>query len=422
MKKEKKRILLATDSYYYLPTANGICVEAIANELTNQNIETHVLCFRRDNEPKDEIVNNIHVHRIKMDWVNQLRYKYESRKQDFLQILYKKIMILLNRLEAMLFIKWFPMRSPLFCIRYLREMKKLQYKYKYDVIVASYCPFEAAYALGKIKQYDNVKTAIYCLDSFTNLKKRFFLSVEFQDKRAWKWEKSFFKVSDLILVLKCHEKHYRKDRYSEFDERISIVDIPHIIERKKNVDQLKKEKNDPIKMVYAGKIRDDLLQPVIQLLTPFLREGILILDIYGRNTSELLDTLCEPDVRSKINLKGFISHEKMIEVEETSDILLSMGNSNTDFIPSKIFEYISLRKKILHIYNYDNDSSLPYYKLYPSSCCLDVKNDLEDNIRKMRHFLNEPLNELDFNDIKCLYEKNTPQYTANVIIDLVDKA
>lgn len=416
---KKKRILFATDSYYNLPTANGICVEALANELNNQGIETHILCFRHGNEKKD-IINGIYIHRIKMDWVNRLRYKYESRKQDTLQVIYKYIMILLNRIEAMIFLQWFPMRSLVFCRRYLKEMKLLQSRYHYDMILASYCPFEAAYAIGKIKKYADVKTSVYCLDSFTNLKKRFFMSAEFQDKRAWKWEKEIYNSCDMIFNLKCHEKHYFQSRYDCFKEKMFIVDIPHMIEHKVLENQSTKKHKESIRMVYAGSIRNDLLEHVVKLLSPFFKERAVVWDIYGRNTGELFNKLCDADVRQQIELKGFIPHDQMIAEEQSSDILLSMGNANTDFIPSKIFEYISLGKKILHIYSYDRDSALPYYNLYPNSCCINVKDDYINNIEKIRNFLSSPCVELRFEDIKKLYEKNTPKYTVDLITDFIN--
>lgn len=420
--KKKIKILLATDSYYHLPTANGICVEAIANELNNQEVETHVMCFKRGDEKYEETINGICIHRIRMDWVNQLRYKYESRSQDTLQLLYKYLMILLNRFEAMFFLKWFPMRSPLFSNRYLKEMKLLQSKYQYDMILASYCPFEAAYAVGKIKKYTDVKTSIYCLDSFTNLKKRFFMSAEFQDKRAWKWENKIFKSCDMIFNLKCHHKHYSQSRYDSFKEKMFIVDIPHMIEHKLKENETIKKTNEPLRMVYAGKIRDDLLEHVIKLLSAFFKEKALVWDIYGRNTGELVDKFCDADIRKQIELKGFISHNQMIKEEQSSDILLSMGNANTDFIPSKIFEYISLGKKILHIYSYEQDSALPYYDLYPNSCCININDNHIVNLNKIREFLNSPSKEMKFVDIQELFKENTPKYTVDLIIDFIKKS
>lgn len=418
--KRNKRILLATDSYHNFPTANGICVEAIANELNNQGIETHVLCFRHGNEIKEDIIFGTYIHRIKMDWVNQLRYKFESRKQDALQVVYKKLMILLNRFEAMIFLRWFPMRSLVFCRRYLKEMKILQNKYNFDMIIASYCPFEAAYALGKIKKYVDVKTSIYCLDSFTNLKKRFFMSPEFQDKRAWKWEKEIFNSCDMILNLKCHEKHYSQSRYDSFKEKMFIVDIPNMIEYKTLENQPTNKHKESIRIIYAGLVRYDLLEHVVQLLSPFFKEGDIVWEIYGRNTGELFNKINDIEVRRKIELKGFIPREQMIIEEQNSDILLSMGNANTDFIPSKIFEYISLGKKILHFYSYNLDSALPYYSMYPNSCCINIKDDYTNNVNKIRNFICSPYVELRFEVIKKIYEKNTPEYTVNLITDFIN--
>ena len=45
-----KKILFVTDSYGWKATANGICVEEIANCFQNNDYEVHVLCHQRKTE------------------------------------------------------------------------------------------------------------------------------------------------------------------------------------------------------------------------------------------------------------------------------------------------------------------------------------------------------------------------------------
>lgn len=414
-----KKILFLTDSYYSYPTANGICVEEIADELVNNGYEVHVLCYKHEKNEKDNKINGIFIHKINMDIVNTLRYKYEKFPNSKYNILLKKLMIVINRIQAMLFIHWFPMRNPVFCIRYLKKVIKLYKNFKFDLIIASYCPFEAAYSILKIKKYANVKTGVYCLDSFTNLKKRFFMSAEFQDKRAWKWEKNIYEKSDFIINLNCHKKYYEKERYTKFKNKMYFADIPHIIKRngKNCTNNLKKDNR--IRILYAGALRDELIKPLLEYLNIFLCEGKIYLDIYGRSTGELFYKYCDEKAKDNINLKGFIQHNDILEEEKNSDILLSMGNSDTDFIPSKIFEYISLGKKILHIYSYDKDSALPYYEKYPNCCCVNIRNDSQENIKLISDFIEKPLVDLTFEDIEKIYIQNTPIFTVNIINKMI---
>lgn len=414
------KILLATDSYHSYPTANGICVEEIADELLKQNFEVHILCFRHEKENIEDICNGIYIHKINMDIVNKLRFKYEKNPKSKKSLILKKIMITINRIQAVLFIHWFPLRNPLFCSRYLKKMKKLQKQYKYDIIIGSYCPFEAAYAVSRIKENDNVVTGLYCLDSFTNLKKRFFMTVDFQDKRAWKWEKLFFEKSDFIINLNCHREHYKKERYKVFSDKMYLSDIPHII--KKNYYNSEENQNeDKIRILYAGALRDELIKPLLEYLEPFLCEKYIYLDIYGRSTGEFFDKYCTDNVREQIHMKGFVQHDEIIRQEYSSDILLSLGNSNTDFIPSKIFEYISLGKKILHIYSYSKDSALPYYEKYNNCCCININDDSEYNKKLIKDFLKKPERKISFEEIENVFIQNTPGFTVDIIKKYIKK-
>lgn len=410
-----KKILLATDSYHYAPTANGICVEELAHEFLKEGNQVHVLCFQHGRESQEEIIENIQIHRIRMDWVNQLRFLYEKKLTGFRQKFVKAIMIILNRFEAIAFLHWFPIRSPLFCYRYTKKIEKLQNLYNYDIIIASYAPFEAAYALYKLDKKYIVKKCLYTLDSFTNLKQRFFLSPEFQDKKGWEWEKKIYGVCDLILNMKCHESHYSQDRYFPYIGKMKIVDIPHMIFDNSYCVGKQIEKQTII--LYAGAIRKDIFPYVMRLLTPFLRGGGK-LEIYGRTTIDFFKGQLTPEILKNVYAHGFVDREEVLKAEKHADILLSMGNSNSDFIPSKIFEYIASGQKILHIYNYEHDSALPYYLKYPNSCCINTKDDFYYNMYKFERFMRLQPQKMSFKYLKETYYMNTPEYTVHTIMSL----
>ncbi len=416
-----KKILIATDSFHKYPTANGICVEEIARELVLRKYEVHVLCFRHPGDKINEMINEIHIHRLKMDLINKLRFKYETKTKSRLRLFYKYMMILVNRIKAVLFIHWFPMRSPFFANRYLRMMKKINDAYCFDAIISSYCPFEAAFSLMKIKKENsNLKLGIYMLDSLTNLNKRFFMSERFQEKKAWRWEEKIFEKADFIINMRCHRRHYTKEKYTRFAEKMYFSDIPHIINHD-NLIRINHEKNKPLRMIYAGFMRNDILEKVITLLSPFLKNNRIQLELYGRSTYEMLNRICDKSILKNIFIRGFVQHEEILVEEYNSNILLSLGNANTDFIPSKTFEYISLGKKILHIYSYEKDPTLYYYGLYPNSCCINVNDELNNNIEKINNFLEKDEIEIKYDSIKEIFLQNTPEFTVDIIEKYITK-
>ncbi len=411
----KKRILLATDSYNgKCVTANGICVQYIAKEFAKHNYEVDIICYKHPNEQTHEIVENINLNRIRPNLVNKLRFAYETGENNSFRKIFKKCMVALNRIQTLLFINWFPMRNPLFCRRYAKEMEKLCLKKKYDIILASYCPFEAIYSAWKIKKKYNVITCMYSLDSLSNfLGNRFFMSEKSQREKGYRWEGKFFRACDLILNMKCHKEYYNQQKYSIYTNKFRYVDFPHIVTTHDDYEVL-----DSNLLLYAGSVRTSYFTEVITLLHDVLLTGYR-LEIYGGNTDRDLGVESKQMNLMNIYLKGRVEHEMLLKIEEMAVCFISMGNygNSSNFVPSKIFEYIATGKKIIHFYKNENDSCVPYLKRYDGCCLINVNEDMDKSKAIIRKFLDSPFKPIDAKQIKKVFNMNTPEYTYKIIND-----
>ena len=74
-----------------------------------------------------------------------------------------------------------------------------------------------------------------------------------------------------------------------------------------------------------------------------------------------------------VHLSGTVSAEKCIELTDSADILINVGNTCANQMPSKVFEYISSGKPILNIYFNDKELAMKYLKKYP--CIMNVRSD-----------------------------------------------
>ncbi len=414
----RKRILFATDSFDgQWATANGVCVSEIAGEFVKNRYEVHILCFKHKKEEKEEKkYSGMIIHRIDTDIVNKLRFYYESKNSGLLCEIAKLLMIIINRLEAVMFLKWYPMRRPLFCYSYYNRMERLQKMYNYDMIVASYCPFEAVYSIYRMKKKYNVKTCMYALDSLSNFTKRFFMSGTYQNRKGYEWEKKIYKSTNLILNMKCHEVYYNKKRYDLYRDKMKIVDFPHIIKYKLNSKETE-NKNRKKTLIYAGSIRGQYIQQVLEILSDILKNHEYEFLIYGGNSVKDIG-LSQDNLRKlNVRLMGRISHGEMLKIEDDADCLISMGNvgSSSSFVPSKIFEYISLGLKIIHFYENEDDSCLDYFERYPNCCIVSVKNNIETSKKRIYSFLTNHTERIGFENISRKFAMNTPQYTFHII-------
>lgn len=406
------RILLTTDSYHFSPTANGICVEEIADELKKSGHEVHILCFKHQDDKYEDNINGIHVHRIRMDIVNKLRFLYEKKLSGWKQTVVKKTMMAINRTEAILFLHWYPMRSPLFCERYKKKVEELQKQYNFDIIVASYNPFVAAYTLAMLDKELNVKKCLYALDTFTNHKKRIFLSREYQDKKGWIWEQKIYARCDLILNLKCHENHHKQSRYDIYRDKMRIVDIPHMIKFDTGEKDVQPDRR---KMLYAGNFYKDIAGDVFNVLSEIILSNAVTLEIYGRNDCESLQKYAQKEVAQKIIFGGFIDRDEVLKKESQADILLSIGDPGTDCISCKIFEYIAFGGKVLHLYKGSMDPNYRYFDKYKNACCINLELPTEESKKKIADFINAEFERIPFEEIQELYRENLPAYTTRYI-------
>ncbi len=409
------KILFVSDSYKNRPTANGICVEEIINGFGADKYEIHVLCIRQGNELEDEKISGVYVHRIKADLVHYLRHCYESRKRGMSQTVFHELMRLVNRIETFFFMGLFPMRNPLFALRFAQKLDRLYKKYSFDCVIASYCPFESVYAAYKLKC--NVNTVFYFLDSISNQKVAIRLPEGFLDRTGWNWEKRFFTQADMVLNMDCHRKHYENTRYEDFRIKMEIVDIPHMIYHKVSN---RENREKALVIVYAGAIRENLITDTIDILAPFLTDGNAELHFYGRNPVLYIESYCRKKHLKNVFFEGAIPHDEMIEIESRADVLLNMGNTDMDFTPSKIFEYMSFGGKILHVYRDTQDSCLPYFAKYPNSCCINVNENFDVNIDKVKAFINAKADRVPFGAVENFFELNTPQYTISKIQKVIE--
>lgn len=103
---------------------------------------------------------------------------------------------------------------------------------------------------------------------------------------------------------------------------------------------------------------------------------------------------------------GWIPYEKLKYELQNSDILLNLAHLQGKQISSKIFEYMSYGKPILHILYKDEDVNLRYLENYSLSLLLradDITGNtdtIEENLIKLS-WLSLAFDDLN-DDIKCM--------------------
>lgn len=76
-----------------------------------------------------------------------------------------------------------------------------------------------------------------------------------------------------------------------------------------------------------------------------------------------------------ISLKGWVDKIRLEKAYEEADAFISIAEKNGKQMSSKIFEYMSFGKPIIHIYYVDNDVNLRYLRQYSKALCIKASAD-----------------------------------------------
>ena len=74
-----------------------------------------------------------------------------------------------------------------------------------------------------------------------------------------------------------------------------------------------------------------------------------------------------------INFLGAVDHFEALKLQQQADILVNIGNSQSDQLPGKVFEYLVSDKPIFHIRGCSQDPTESY--LNDHSCAFVADND-----------------------------------------------
>ena len=422
-----KKILIILGSYFPKPSPNGICVKQVASELKNREIEVTILATKSRGLTDSEIIDSVIVHRIKPRLFQRMVEWCDSNRNVKLSHIFRKIALIINKINNILFFPLWPLVSPLYTYRYYKKAKELHEKNKYDGILCVYTPIDALIAGSLMKKkYKDITLMFYFLDTLSGGVAPKLFSRRWLEKRGYKWDNKLVNIADSIFVMESHRAHYGKPLYNKFRDKIKIIDIPLMREiiyhPNKSEISLSKEK---INLVYTGSLLKHIKNPtyMLKVFSYINRTSDIELHIFGSgDCNDLLDEYSEGEKGIPLFVHGQVEHIIANNAMMESDILINIGSLVDSQIPSKIFEYVATGKPIISFYKNDTEPSIPYLTQYPLS--LLIKEDwdrIEDNAKLIIDFVHKAKGKsIDYSDIKDMYRNNTPEPLVNYILRMIE--
>lgn len=410
------KILILSDSYFPLANANGVCVQQLASALMSIGYNVHVYALQYTDQELKEEIGGVMVHRSTHNFGNFHHASLPHVKKNKINVkemarsFKNKLYVPFYPLPAIKTIKWF-----------CRDTQRLNEAYGFDCILSVCHPFHSLVAglLMKRKSKDSC-WMIYTLDSLSNGMSVSTISDQKRMKKGWQWEKFFYKYADAVFNLRCNEKHYAQPRYDFFRFKMFLVDIPlfNRITIHTKASYFDKSK---VHFVYSGSLAEAYRNPqyLCQLFTEINKNERYCLHFYSKGCENFLEQLNEKE--NGIMLHGYVSREEALGSMLDADVLVSIGNRVSDMIPSKIFEYMSAGRKIIHLFQNEKDAALPYLKQYPYALLIDENGDFNSNVKNVIEFVNKDDPEMSFDEMASLFEENRPMYTVRQMDDILKK-
>ena len=417
-----RKVLFIIQSYPSERSANVLCDEKIMQALISTGkYEVHCLCYRYGDQPLEDMINGIHVHRWDRGpwWRLYSKAAYREVKNGKAVI---KLHRILMRFKQIMFIPLFPFYEPLLAISFKNKAIELYNRIPFDMVIAEHNGLDTLYAGWRLKQIKNPAFIPIFWDSLSGGFRPKYLPAQFVDKRKCKLEERVLDDCDCAIMMQSHETHER-NLYAENLEmlkKIAFLDIPYLDVNNSNSG--KHTHADKINMVFAGNM--SMRDPTFLFKVVEVSDiSNIVIHFFTNQRDHARVRQIAKNFHIQVEMHDYVSHDRLIEQLGNADILLNFGVDNPNAISGKVFEYIGFMKPIVSTYFIDNEAVIPVLKKYPVALLIDERKSPETYRTAISELLSDYENTtIDAELIKNLYKKNLPEAYVEKIEDILEES
>lgn len=410
-------IMVLVGQYHPRMSANGVCIDEIIRCWKEWGHSVDVICFGKSTI-KDAYPEKEQVHTIRAIDLMQTEKPYVLGLKRRWCMLKRKISILMG-------IPFWPVRFPLQSLRYYKIASEIIKTKRIDQVVSTVKPIESMVSAYYIKRrHPDIKWIIYELDTFIN---------GFDKNKSMakikKLEERCYICADRIVHMKSHDKFYQQQRYDNIRNKFVTLDIPLISKRTNQIvgkGRDNQKERTALVFLYSGILRKNVRQPeyAIEMLINFSKKQNILVKFYSRGSYESYLEDMQQEKNSLILRCGYVEQQALYQAISDADILISIGNSQTDSIPSKLFMYMSTCKPIIHFYNRNDDACLKYLKRYTRVIFCDSRISIEENVNRIASeiptILSKPAD--NFDSLTEIFILNTPEHSAKALLNVIENS
>lgn len=256
----------------------------------------------------------------------------------------------------------------------------------YDVVLSHSFPF-AAHTIGKQLRKRKIAKKWYALlwDPFVYNKLDPVKGITKRQKTAEK----ILNDADGIFMLEGLMEENLKNKYCPlYHKKATNIHLPILT----NQCDVAAPENPKTVLVYSGAFYADIRRPDVMLDVLSQFPNTYELQIFGNGCKRIIQEKAERFTDCTLVLGGRVSKERSVEAIKNANILVNVGNTVTNQLPSKVFEYISFGKPIINFYSTEQDMGLRYFGKYPLCFNFNINNYTQEDVSALLAFCEENKN------------------------------
>ncbi|MFC1518917.1 hypothetical protein ACFL6Z_04275 [Pseudomonadota bacterium] len=418
----KKNIVLIVGTFIPFPSAVGNCALNMARVL-GQDHNVTVICLPPTSTTK--INTDIsYITRVIDYAVNT--YEKSKSKSIFGAFYYRGCSFLFRLLSFFRLIFKRNSVDGKLVKSYCDTLNHIDSESTIDIVMPFIFPIEAAVAASNFKSINTkVKVVNFYFDDFLNSATlhRFRLNKYLKSKENLNVFKSVYFTADLNLAMESFRKNF-ESLSREGKVKTVFVEHPLLVNRgDRNYESNSDNKmGDSTILFYGGALIKGYVEAgyLLKLLQDIETDFIINFCIFGSGISSVNNADFN-DGKRLINC-GKVSKVTLDDKIETSNFLISIGEVNGKQISSKVFEYMSFGKPLIHIASNPNCATARLLEKYPLALIIYENSEHCANLISMDAFLKNNKNKrLSFCEVAKIYPEALPSNVAKTIFSILEE-